>query len=159
MGSIHYDFLNESILFNRVSIENEFKNESDERLARKLNNYREYIKKNIQNIAQDIKESESPLRVFSTNGITPLSLLKQTALYINQFIVSDPLFRHTQERSGTAAALNKYIGMEKTGINKADIAQAVKYLKDLTPMIAGDFVKVFPTEFYKEPPKELILKH
>lgn len=159
MGSKHYDFLNDSILFNQDAIESEYKNESESRLEKELQDYRQYVTKNIQEIGDDIKKTNSALRVFSTDGFTPFKLLKQTALYINQFVVSDPLFHHTHEQSSTATVLSKYIGMEEKGMDKGGIASAARYLKELSPMVAADFVKIFPTEYYKEPPKELPLKY
>lgn len=159
MGSKHYDFLNSSLLFNQNSISNNFKNESEERIFKELENYREFVLSNINEIGGDIGREPSTLRVFSTEGTTPISVLKQTALYVNQFIISDPLFKFTKKETQMETAMDKYLGMDKKSLNKRDLVMAVKYLKEITPMVAGNFVKVFPVEYYFEGPEQLPLKY
>lgn len=157
MGSILYDFLADSLLLHEKSIQEAFANESDGRIEKELSNYREFCIKNIDGLRNEIEANVDSLSVFTSSSDTPIPLLKQTALYINQFVVSDPLFHYTKFESSTERAMSSQLGFPNNGINRGSIAQAALYLKMITPMVAGNFVKVFPLDLFFERPGELPL--
>jgi hypothetical protein len=150
MGSIAYDFLTSSILFHPKSLETHFKNESEERIKIELENYRNFCLKNEAVLMKEITERKSHLKTFKSEENVSISFLKQTALYIDQFIVQDPLFKETKAINESSNITSNYIGYQETKFDKEKISHASKYLKDVTPMIAADYLKIFPISYYFE---------
>lgn len=99
MGSITYGFLADSILFHEKNLKNSFKDIPVDRLEKEIQEYRNFCIKNFDDLINEIKGRDSFLKVFSHQGETPLNLLKQTALYIDQFIIPDPIFALSEKRS------------------------------------------------------------
>lgn len=150
MGCIQYDFLSESLFFNQTALETKFANESDSRVEKELADYRDFCIKNFEQIQKSIAENKSGLKLFSSVDITPIPLLKQTALYINQYTIADPLFPYTAPKAENEDDASAFFGYRKSTIKREEIASACKYLKMITPMIAGDYVKIFPISYYHE---------
>lgn len=155
MGSVTYNFLNESLFFNKSSLENKFKNESDSRLEKELNDYRQFCIDNYPELTNEIVGKESFLKVFSSTERTPYDLLKQTALYVDQFVIFDPLFKESDFQTDISRVTGQYLGYNQSGLSRSAIYQAAKLLKDISPMVAADYVKVFPLSYHFERPKEI----
>jgi len=159
MGSITYNFLSESLFFHQNSIDNNFKNESEERIEKELKNYREFCINNYNEIVNEIAKRESFLKVFSSSAETSINLLKQTALYVDQFIVSDPIFSLTDVKSDISDVTAKYLGYLNDGsIDRNKLKTASSFLKNVTPMVAGNYLKIFPLSYHFESPKQIPLK-
>lgn len=152
MGSVTYNFLAHSILLNQKNIETGFKDVPLARLEQELQSYREHCIKHYNELTGEINPTNKSLSVFTSAKETPIKLLKQTALYLDQFIVSDPLFRLSAVKDEFSGVTAKYLGYENNGLSKDSLTRAAKFLKDLTPMIAGDFVKIFPLSYLFENP-------
>ena len=150
MGSIIYNFFSESILSHNGSIDNNFKNETIGRLEKELEDYRQFCIRNFSSIIQEIINFPSVLKTFTSIDFVPKKFLTQTALYLDQCVLPDPLFKLTEKKGGQS--FSEYLGFQKSELNKKDIAKACKYLKDILPMIVGDFVKIFPISYYFERP-------
>jgi len=150
MCKIIYNFLSESIFFNDDSIGSDFSNESEERLQDELSKYRNYCIENIEEIAKEITDNSSILRVFSSTNKTSLDLLKQTALYINQFIIADPIFPFTEPKKEITDHASKAFGYRVSQFDKVALANSCKFLRTITSMVAGDYVKIFPISYYHE---------
>lgn len=153
MGSITYSFLADSILFHEKNLQNNFKDITVDRLEREIQEYREFCIRNFEDLISEIKGRDSFLKVFSHQGETPLNLLKQTALYIDQFIIPDPIFALSEKRSEMANVSSRYLGFDEINLNKETLALNARFLKNITPMIAADYVKIFPKSFYFERPE------
>lgn len=152
MGTINYDFISESLFAHQESINNEFCNESDERLEKELQNYRKFCVDNYEKLFQEIAANKSFLKVFTSADHVPLSLLKQTALYLDQYIIPDPLFKKTELRSEISTITSKHLGYQTSSLDRRDLSEACKYLKIITPMIAGNYIKLFPLSYFFERP-------
>jgi hypothetical protein len=157
MSHILYDFLANSLFFDQASLDNDFADESDERIEKELIDYRSYVIDHLDELMVEINQRPSELNVFTSETYTPIDLLKQTALYLNQYVVADPLFRHTKLETASEQAVSNHLGF-KAGLSKGEIRKSAQYLKSITPMVAGNFVKVFPVSYHFEPPKLLPLK-
>lgn len=157
MGSLSYDFLSNSVLFSKANIDNQYKNITVERLEKEIQNYREYTINNYSNLVQEIKRTNSNLKVFSPTRNASTQLLKQTAFYIDQHIINDPLFNLTHEKSEQSKVMGQYLGFEDDGINRQQLTKATKFLKEITPMVAANYVKIFPLSYHFEAPKEIPL--
>ena len=148
MGSVIYNFLADSLFFNENNLENDFANESEERIQQELQNYRNHCIKNYGELIKEIVERDSFLKVFSSSEETSLGLLKQTALYVDQFIIQDPLFKLTEMTSEISNVTAQYLGYNNSGyIDRKALKQAALFLKDITPMVAVDYVKIFPLSY------------
>ena len=157
MSHIAYDFLADSLFLNQNAINSGFKEESAARIEKELLAYRQHIIKNIQAIVAEINRNDSALNVFSSSGNTPISLLKQTALYLEQYVVADPLFRFTNLETKSEQAMSSYLGFQEK-VNLESLTQAASYLKEITPMVTGNFIKIFPVTYHFEAPKQLPIK-
>lgn len=158
MGSVTYNFLADSLFFHKDSLENEFANETDERIEKELQDYRNHCINNYEELIKEIVERNSFLKVFSSSDETPIKLLKQTSLYIDQFIIKDPLFNLTDIQSEMSTTTAKYLGYQNDGkIDRKNLKKATSFLKEITPMIAGNFIKIFPLSYHFEAPKQIPL--
>jgi len=157
MGSITYDFLADSLFLNENALESNFENEKEERIQKELEDYRKHCISNKEELVKEIKGHDSFLKVFSSTEEIPFNLLKQTALYVDQFIVFDPLFKHSDFQSDMTKVTGEYLGYEQGGIDRNAISKASKFLKEITPMIAADYVKIFPLSYLFETPETIPL--
>jgi hypothetical protein len=155
MGSVTYDFLADSILFNDKEIENEYSSLNDNQLEKILDDYRNHCLKNINDLTKEVIDNKSSLKVLSSIEEMPFKTLKQSALYFDQFIIYDPLFALTHQKSEAANVMSEYLGYERNGLNRKKVVETVKLLKAITPMIAADFVKILPLSKEFEPPKDI----
>lgn len=158
MGSVTYNFLADSLFFHKDSLENDFVNESDERIEKELQDYRKHCIDNYEELIKEIVERDSFLKVFSSSDETPLNLLKQTSLYVDQFIIKDPLFNLTDIQSEMTTTTAKYLGYQNDGkLDRKNLKKASSFLKEITPMIAGNYIKIFPLSYHFEAPKQIPL--
>ena len=141
MGSVIYDFLADSLFLHQNSLKNGFKKETDSKIEYELQNYRDFCIKNYHNLINEINTRDSFLKVFSSTEKTSINLLKQTALYIDQFIIPDPLFKQTDHPAESSEVTAKYLGyLENNSIDRQQLSKAGKYLREITPMIAGNYL-------------------
>ena len=156
MGSVTYNFLADSLFFHTNSIKNNFAKESEARIEDELQAYRKHCIDNYENLISEIVERDSFLKVFSSSEEMPINLLKQTALYVDQFIVQDPLFNFTDIKSDITNVTAKYLGYQNDAkVDRKKLQKASVFLKEITPMIAGNFVKIFPLSYHFEGPKQI----
>ncbi len=158
MGSLTYNFLADSFLFSEDLINTQFKSISDSKIEQELESYREYCMKNFDGLLQEISNTESALKVFSTIDEFSVEFLTQTALYIEQFIISDPLFKLTEKSSPAKEVMSDYLGFQKSKIDRGVITSIVKQLKRITPFIVNDYVKILPFNILFESPQEVPIK-
>ncbi len=154
MGSVTYNFLSQSFLLNISCIQNQYREYSENEIFAELEGYRNHVIKHFDELIEEIKHTSSSLKVFSTIQKTELTDLSQMALYLDQFIINDPLFPETGTKDNSTKVMSDYLGYSNEKINRKQISLICKYLKDITPMVAGNYVKIFPVSYYFETPKE-----
>lgn len=159
MGSKIYDFLTESVLFDDSLIEEQFASIPEGEIRQELGRYREHWFANCAEIQQEVQTDQSALKLFSGFKATNPRLLKQTALYVHQQILTDPLFDLGREANPDADAFNAVFGLRTPKFDKREVVKAVRYLKALTPMVTGDYVKFFPTSRFFEPLPQIPLTY
>ena len=155
MGSKVYDFLTESFLFDESLIAEGFASVSEDEIREELRRYREYWLSNTSEIEKEVRVDDARVNLFSGLGRADLKLLKQTALYVGQQIVTDPLFDLGRERNPDADTLSAVFGLQTPPFDRTEVQKAVRYLKALTPMVVGDYVKFYPTSRFFEPLREI----
>jgi hypothetical protein len=156
MGSILFDFLTESVLFESDHLEDKYVALPDRELTEALQGYRDFCLSHREELIAEAVGTRSGLRVFpGTHWVDP-NLLKQSALYVERFILSDPLFPLTEQEKPSNRAMRSYLGHENPHrLDRARLAEAVAQLKELTPMIAADYVKCVPVSYLFEVPEEI----
>ncbi len=157
MGSRAFDFLTESFLFNDLLIQDSFRTISEQEILNELSKYREFCLSNQHELEEDVLANESSLKVVSGIEMPDFRLLKQSAFYIEQYVISDPLFAITYKENSFTKATNNYQGINEEPFNKVKLAQVAAYMKNLTPMVFANYVKFLPISYVFEPPEEIPL--
>lgn len=157
MTNILLQFAKDSFLFHDKSIRTQYSRYSNSQLENELERYRQFILENTR-IEQADKRNLSIL-VEGTNFAPDENFLKQTALYVHQIIINDPVFEFTLPRSNISKAMNKYLGMDKSGIDREDLSKAAQYVVHLKKAIRSDFIDFLPLSYLHEPPKDIPIKY
>lgn len=155
MGSILFDFLTESLFFNPVHIDEQFQAVAEEDLAKELASYREFCLAHLLELQGEANSPGSVLRVYAGQHRTSIAELKRSAFYVEQYVLPDPLFRLTRPTTPFSKAFRASLSIPAKGIDREALTEAVKYLRDLTPMVAPNYVKFLPVSYLFEPPDEL----
>jgi hypothetical protein len=157
MGSLTYDFLTESFLFSDDLITEQFKTVSDSELERELRRYREFCLSRETELFSEIRSHPSDLNVFAGLERVSIEHLAQSALYLHQYAINDPLVSLASEKSEYSEAMRKLQGFQPESLDREDLVRRLMFLKQITPMVAAGFVKLLPASVAFEPPKELPL--
>jgi len=152
MGSATYDFLADSFLLNEGNIDDEYTDYTVDKLEEELHKYRQHCIDKYDVLRQEVTERESSLKVFSSIEKVSFDLLVQPSLYLDQFIIYDPLFKFTETESEISRVASKYLGFEDKSLNKSELAKTCAFFKKITPMIAADYVKILPVSYHFEAP-------
>lgn len=81
MGSVAYNFLADSFLFNQSYIDNQYKNVSENELRQELKNYRDFLLTNLTELEIEVLNNPSNLKLYTGTTQPLLSLLTQSAFY------------------------------------------------------------------------------
>lgn len=157
MGSITYDFLADSFLLNSGNISNEYSDFTIDQIQVELENYRQHCLANYDALHKEVTEKESSLKVFSSIEKTSFELLMQPSIYLEQFIIYDPLFKFTETESEVSRVASEYLGFKEKSIDKSELAKTCAFLRRISPMIAADYVKILPFSYHFEAPKQLAI--
>jgi len=130
---------------------------SDRELMNELQKYREFCIKNIQSILSDINLYKHDIKIFSAKSLIDIPRLMQTALYMDQVTLPDPIFEHSYENSQFSNTLAELNGITNDTINRISLSKSAKLLKNLALMIEVGYVKLFPVSYFFEPQSEIPL--
>ncbi|NTW16532.1 MAG: hypothetical protein HGA41_03615 [Syntrophaceae bacterium] len=159
MASRLVEFMKESVLFDKKSIEARYRSLSYKRLESELAKYRDFCVSNFKNPIET-KNKELSVLVEGFNFHKPdRDFLSQSALYVDQVVLNDPLFELTKTKGEHDKVASKYLGFssdEKP--DRVQVAQAAIYLRDMKKALQAGFVKFMPMSYLHEPPKEIPLR-
>jgi hypothetical protein len=157
MGSRLYDFLADSFLFRDDFLDSSAVLEPLSEIQAELERYRQFCLLNERELYVDAAGEDSSLSLYSAEEINIPDLL-QAALYVNRYVLQDPLFELTAKRSEAGKTLTKAGFVEPPSTDgELDLERArqvLKFMKALTPMIAGNFVKFVPSSKAMEDSEE-----
>ena len=152
MGTTTFDFLSESLLFDDAYRDDYYTSVTDADLLEELRRYRQHALANLEVLHQEIALTTSRLKMFGARDSFSLDRLKQSALYLDQVVLPDPLFQQSQESSDTSDQVSRFLGVpNRKEVDRKRLADAASRMKALTPMVAADYVKFFPVSYYFEP--------
>ena len=108
-------FLMNSFLYLSDVVENHYSAYQDKEIVSELQNYREYVLKNVEDIQSEIKHTHDKLNINieSFNTLPTEELYKQLVLYMDQVVIPDPLFELTEERNPMTDTVGEYMGLQK----------------------------------------------
>jgi hypothetical protein len=156
MGSRLYDFLADSFLFRGDFLEG-----ADTpplgKIQNELQRYREFCLQNEQELYADAGGEQSNLTLYCAEGIKVADLL-QAALYVKRYVLQDPLFELTAKRSEAGKVLTKagFAPPDRDGeLDMENLRDVLIFMKTVTPMIAGGFVKFIPSSKAMEDTEEI----
>ncbi|MGK3981497.1 hypothetical protein WME99_00560 [Sorangium sp. So ce136] len=155
MGSILYDFLTESMLFDEERIQSRFADIPDAELRRELARYREHCLANLDELRRELADEAQALRVFSGPGRISKDDLARGALYLDTYVLDDPLFALTHEPSEMAQTMVRAIGVKGSELDRGKLCDALQFMRSVTPMVVADYVKFLPVSRIYEPPDEV----
>ncbi len=157
MGSYAYDYLNDSLLLDSTLVTRFYSGVSDAVLEQELIKYREYCLKVLPEI-RDVVKSKGVVSCLATDTLSHASHLKQAALYLEEAVVSDPVFELTDFRTPATEALTSFMGMASLPkVDRQKLAESAIRLIELRPLIAGGYVKLYPITFELEKDSEVPL--
>lgn len=165
MGTLTFDFLADSFLFKDFLIQKKFEGILEQAILAELASYRQFCIDHLDELQQEIQEN-STLRIFSGMEMPTPKLLKQSAFYVGQYIINDPIFKFTHRDAAPIfkfthpsrdedKAINKILKVEEQEIDRNLLSRAVAYMKSLSPMVMADYVKFVPVSYLFERPKEI----
>ncbi len=157
MSKILYSFLSESFLLCDDYIDTYYAQVTDLELTNELHKYREFCIQNIQAMFNDINLYKHELKIFSAESLIDIPRLMQTALYMDQITLPDPIFKHSYRNSQFSNVLAEFNGMANEPVNRASLSKTAKLLKKLAPMVDVGYVKLFPVDYFFEPKSEIPL--
>ena len=155
MGSVLFDYLTESFLFDEAHLEDAFARIDEKQLADELKKYREFCLQHLAALRDEVVASPSMLRAFTGVARLPVRTLKQSALYVEQYVLEDPLFSFTPDPPVVGEAMRGFFGAPPKTIDREDLVSAIRYVRELTPMVAANYVKFLPVSYLFEPPRHL----
>lgn len=157
MGSILYDFLGESFLFDDAKVALGYRGVTDREIETELERYRQFCTANLGQLQKEAAAETAGPRLVAAHDRTPVSILARGSLYLDRFVVDDPLFRNT--RNGTDPNWALFAGAKREGLQREAILEAVSYLKQIAPFVAHDYVRVVPFSLFYESPEKLPLRY
>ena len=152
MGSLLFDYLLGSPLFEIRGTEDLFAGISEADLRRHLRDYREFTLKNLSSLHNEVKSDSSHLKILAPPSEVSIDLLTNLAFYVQQFLLRDPLFPFTVEPDEIDRVTDKFFNWSERCLNRESLVRAINYLRLLQPFVAADYVKILPVSYLRERP-------
>ncbi len=148
MSNISFDFLNESILFQKA--EDNYKNISLEELTQALDKYKSYIKEKKEDIEKELIDGN--LKIIQSLQQHPekpsMAEILQGSLFLDKYLIDDPLFSYNLADAELINANNRIMGFkEKTDDDfKKELSTNALYMKNLVDGVRCDtaYIKFYP---------------
>lgn len=157
MGSVTFDFLNQSFLFYVSLIDKSFASVSEKALMKELEKYREHTISSLPTLHEEINDKDQLLKIFGAKDYFSIDHLVQTAFYLDQVVLPDPLLPFSRTESDVSKTMSEFLGMRKDDhlLDRRQLTAAARKMKLLTPMVAANYVKFFPVSYYLEPEDQI----
>lgn len=154
-----YDFLNDSLLLDEQAMQHEYAGETDERLIRELELYRQHVLATLSGITASITKTSRGPKAYvasATGGEVDREKLKRMALYFDQAVIDDPLFKITDRVPANQAGIAAFFGYkEGGGIDRPKLIEVTQQLRWFRPLVAHEFLGIAPVSFTRERPEQI----
>jgi len=160
MGSVIYDFLADSFLFDEMHQSGYYAAVSETAIKKELERYRDFALSNISELHEEIKNEDFQIKIFGSRDFFSIDHLMQTAFYLDQVVLPDLIFPFSHSESDFSKTMNQYLGMSQSDfIDRRSLAAAAQKMKILTPMVAANYLKFFPVSYSPEPGEKIPLTY
>lgn len=158
MSNIAFNFLTESLLFRNDYIADHFSSVSERELILELRKYREHVIKNFNPILHELshRNDATNIAIETFSNLPSEEKLKQLALYMNQILIGDPLFKETEEKGSFDKTMSDFMKINPgEELDRKRISRAAHYMKSNAFLVASQFIKFLPVRLLNEAPKNL----
>jgi hypothetical protein len=163
MSRVIYDFLNNSLLFNKELLEKEYIDVPEGRLLQELESYREYVLSHLTEIRNELTAQSSGPKAYvgaAANTAVDRNTLKRMVLYFDHAVIDDPLFRITHLPSSNDKTLAKFFGYESEGpLDRKRLVNVTSFLLGIRPLVGYNFLCIVPISLTNEPPSLMGLSY
>ncbi|QJB56624.1 hypothetical protein [Pseudodesulfovibrio sp. zrk46] len=151
MAKLQYDFLEDSFLFDDRHINNSFKGVMEKVLVHELERYRCFCRENLDSIIQQSHETDSQLKTYIQEGAYDPTFFKQTALYLDEIVVADPLLKYSNPLNGEFSEIFTAAGVSHSAvIDRKELAVLIRKMKSVLPMVKCGYLRMTPRESLEE---------
>jgi len=158
LSQIIYNFLKESFLYDNKLIEKEYSSITDIEIKNEFKKYREYILKNISKLHDEITLYANQIKIFNVDKLIDFTKIRQMSFYLDQVIVSDPLFKVCTPSNLHQDIFSEYLGVTKdNSFSRKELIKVIKNFKDSEILVEATYLKFFPTSYFFEPKSEIPL--
>lgn len=145
MGSILFDFLNDSVLFDEGRAARQFSDLDDKRLVTELVRYRDHVLSHLGAIGDESIADDGALSVLGNADLSDVAELTKAAFYFDTVILTDPLFCLTPPPEDVAAQAAAMSGVQTPWqLDRAGVAAAVTLMRSLRFAVATGYVRFTP---------------
>jgi len=113
-----YSFLKDSFLFNDSFIVNSYFKISEKEIEKELENYRNFILKNINTLYEEVTINANQIKIFNIDNSIDLLKIKQMSFYLDQVIITDSLFEMTTPINSVQNTFSEYLGDQNKTIDR-----------------------------------------
>ncbi|WP_044418986.1 hypothetical protein [Halarcobacter anaerophilus] len=160
MSKIIYDFLKNSFLYDDRFIENKYSLVTDTEIENEFIKYRDYILKNINKLYEEITLYADQIKIFNVDKLVDFKKIRQMSFYLDQVIISDPLFKLCTPSNLNQDVFSEYLGITKdNSLNREELIRVINNFKDAETLVEATFLKFFPTSYFFEPKSDIPLLH
>ncbi len=160
MSKIIYDFLKNSFLYDDRFIENKYSLVTDTEIENEFTKYRDYILKNINKLYEKITLYANQIKIFNVDKLVDFKKIRQMFFYLDQVIISDPLFKLCTPSKLNQDVFSEYLGITKdNSLNREELIRVINNFKDAETLVEATFLKFFPTSYFFEPKSDIPLLH
>ena len=160
MGSTVFAFLSESFLFRDEDRADGYASFTDAEIQAELLRYREHVVSELSSLKKEISASDGHLKFLAERDRFSTRRLMQSALYLDQVTLPDPLFPLTRQESQSTRTMNRFHNLQdQDAVDREALAATTSRMKSLTPMVAANYVKYFPLSYLSEPGEEVPLTY
>lgn len=158
MSQIIYDFLKDSFLYDDSYIENNYSMVSELELKNEFTKYRNYILKNMRKLHEEITLYANQIKIFSIDKFIDFSKIRQMSFYLDQVIISDPLFKIATPNNLSQDVFSEYLGIKKeNSIDRKELINIMQNFKKAEVLVEATYLKFFPTSYFFELKSEIPL--
>ena len=152
------NFLFSSFLYSPSACTSEYSAFSEKEIDDALQEYREYVVSNIEEIQHEIRNDKNKLNVVLElcKSLPTEDVYRQLILYMDQVIITDPLFNLTESRVPFSNAAGQLLGLSPSSqTSKHELCKAISYILSIEELITSGFVVMLPLSLMHEGPKNI----
>lgn len=159
MSKLVYSFLKDSFLFNDSFIANSYFKISEKELEKELENYRNFILKNINTLYEEVTINTNQIKIFNIDNSIDLLKIKQMSFYLDQVIITDSLFEMTTPINSVQNTFSEYLGVQNKTIDRKELVETIQKFKNAEVLVDATYLKFFPTSYFFELKSEIPISY